>query len=437
MNFRSIKPLVLLCFAIANYQPACADIKLKSKKFDATYWVGATTDDGDTSLSRLTLRQEAKFKIGRNWRMNVAARLEIADDDTGLGTTETFSGLSKPIIRTDEFRLEIDRAYLSYRSNGTRLTLGKHSIAWGVLDGIQITDQFSPVRRRDFVFSATRPERISRWGLKAEKSIGDWRLEGAAAFDPTVNQLPNPGDAFFPLSPRFRAGLPTQVSPTSLSVQSRNDYLQDATIGLRVSKEFNNSQLSLIGIQGPEFSPIFAPDPASPGGVLLEYPTRRLLGLTYDTSQGPFVLRFETAVIPDHPLNERPEQGLTFKSDDTIRWLTGIGVDWQAPGDVFINAQLAVDHVDSLEQNIFRPKTDTIYTVKFRRTFRNDRLVLNGEVLGSAEAGDGTISMDLNYEINEHLSASIGGNFVFGQERGTFGQFEDQSRLWLRMKLSI
>lgn len=437
MKRLGLKLAFFLCLYVFNIHEAQGEIELKSNQFTMTYWAGLNTRDGSTSLSRLTFSDKAKVRISRKWRADFGMRLELADDETGLGTTDTYSSISRPLIRTDNVRLEIDRATLTYKSNGTRIVLGKQSVAWGVLDGIQISDQFSPVRQRDFVFSNQRPERISRWGVRAQRSIGHWLVEGAAAFDPTVNQLALPGDAFSPLSPRFRAGLPADISPTSLNVTSRNSFLEDATFGLRVSKKINSSQVSLVGIHGANFSPVFSERQGVPGGVLLDYPSRSLLGVTYDASKGPVVFRLETAFIPDQPLNVGPEATDFFKTIDTNRWLAGVGLDWEAPGDLFLNVQLAIDHVDAPADILFRPTTETIYTVKFRRAFHNDLFVVNGEVLGSAEGGDGALSLSTTYHVNDQLSVSIGSNLLFGKgSGGVFSQFEDQSRIWTRIKLS-
>ena len=436
---RRFLPICVLAGSLlAAGAPAMADVKVKSKKIEASYWGGVRSDDGEAVLSRATIKPSAKLSLSKRWKTDVALRLEFADDDVGLGSIETYSELSQSLLRSNTTRLEIDRATLNYKKGKTRLTLGKQTMAWGVLDGIQVTDRFDPVRRRDFVFSETRPERISRWGARWQQKRGDWAFDAGVSVDPTVSQLALQGDVFSPTSPRYRAGLAITTAPIALTVQDRGEYWQDATYGLRATRDMGASTLSALWFSGPETDPVYGLSAAEPGAVELRYPRRDLFGVSFDRAAGPVVLRFEAAHIPDQPLNVVPIVPTDiFRIDDRARTLAGVGLDWNAPGDVFLNAQIAVDHFDARQSDLFGPQMDTIYTVKLRRAFKNDLVKLNAELIGSAEGSDGAFSLDLSYDVTDNVSVSIGTNQLFGNQRGTFGQFDDQDRIWTRLKFSM
>lgn len=236
-----------------------------------TETVLAMATRGGLSQARVTLLPETRLRLGRAWSAVGRLRLEGAASDTGLGTRETYSDLSEPWQSSNDVRLEIDTATLSWRKRATQLMLGKQTVAWGVLDGVQVTDRFDAVRRREAVFTPERPERISRWGARASFRLGNTRMDLTAALEGTVNQLARVGDAYEIRAARSRGGLPAGIVPTSVNL----DTADELTIGLRASHTIGASDTSLIVIHGPETEPVFR---ASGTGVTLSYPTRTLLG---------------------------------------------------------------------------------------------------------------------------------------------------------------
>ena len=362
----------------------------------------------------------------------MSARIVVAADETGLGTTSTFSGASRPVELGHDGRIELDRAFVTLGTGDHRVTLGKQSLAWGILDGLQVTDRFDPVNRTEGVFGEVRPQRLARWGARWQAQIAGTELDAAAAFDPTVNQLPLVSDAFAPIAPRVRAGLPSGAAAPPLTVTSRDEYFKDVTVGLRASRSLGRAEASLVMISGPETEPLFAAT-SPPEGMAIElnYPRRVLIGATLDRSDGPRVWRVEAAYIPDQPVNVREAQSVAVQRRP--RLLAGLGLDWSAPNDVFLNLQLGVDHIDAGEGDLVRPETDVIATLRLQRAFRNERLWLKGELLGTLSEGDGAFRPWLEWRQTDNLVVSAGADLIWGRKEGLFGQYQSQSRLWTRV----
>jgi len=423
--------LTLLSLA-ATPLPAWAEAAITSKTLEIDLWSGFDEAEGEAALARATLRPGLKAKFGRSWRGELAVRLELAEDETGLGTVDTFSDLSRPLARSNTTRIEIDTATLTWRRSSTFLTLGKQTIPWGKLDGLQVTDRFDAVRRRDYVFTDVRPDRISRWGARLETDIGEWRADLALALDPTVNQLAQPGDRFSPTAPRQRAGLPEGVPLPPITVSDRDDIIEDATFGLRMTRRFDGGDVSLLALSGPDTDPVFAQGgTARMPEIRLNYPHRKLYGLTASRSAGSLVWRAEAALIPDQAVNI--EVGPMLAIDERIRWLGGVGLDWDAPGGFFVNAQIAVDHIQDGPEPLPRPETDSIATLRAQKGFRNDTVYLKGEYIGSLSDGDGFLRPALEWRLDDQFTFRAGADIIFGDHDGLFGQFEDKSRAWVRM----
>ena len=399
------------------------------------------TSDSDVSLARLTLLPEIDWAIDEAWQANAQLRLEVADDGTGLGSLENYSPASRPLIDADNARLEIDELTLAFRSGGTAVTLGKQTIVWGTLDGIRVTDRFDAIRFRDFILTDTRPERISRWGVRLQHETGTWEFDGAFVLDSTVNQLGQDGDAFFPQATRFRGGIRAGVE-APIQVADRGRLLDDATYGARATKQFNNGTISFIGISGPDTEAVIVPPQSTVDeAVLLDFPRRELFGASLDLSLGSIVFRLEGAHIPNQPINTLSDtpllSGPTLSSLDRPRTIIGLGADLIAPGDVFLNVQLAADHIDAGESVLVRPETDVIASLTAQKPFRRDTMTAVLEFAGTFTDGDGVVRPRLEYDVTDQFEVAIGGDLIFGPREGQFGQYRNQTRIWVRFKLNL
>lgn len=411
--------------------PAAAQARL-----DADAWWGLRTSDGQVSLARLTALPAWQAQSSDGISLDVAARIEFAPDLTGLGTRNTYAPWSRPLQLSDGGRLELDRATLRVDAGALRLTLGKQALAWGVLDGVQVTDRFDPVRRRDWVATDLRPERLSRWNARVEVRLAGVALDAAFAPDPSVNQQALPGDAFDVRAPRFTAGLP----PTGavLIASPRNRALADATWGLRASGTIGRLDVAALFLRGPETDPLLLPashgsDPA----IDLVYPQRSLLGASLVFAAGATIWRLEAAHIPDQPLNLDASRTGRLAVVYRPRTITGLGMDWQAPAGLFVNAQLVVDQVATGSAKLARPARDVIGTLRIQRDFAGDKLRLRAEALVDLQRGDLMVRPAIEWKTSDYLTLVAGADMFSGHRSGLFGQFQPQSRVWLRTRFAI
>lgn len=439
--------LAAVCAACAA-QAVTAGAASAEGLFDAVtleleHWAAVSLEDGDLALARTTLSPQARFALGADWRLEAELRLELADDEVGLGARDGYSPASRPLINAPDARLEIDRLALVYRRGATSVTLGKQTVPWGVLDGLRVTDRFDAVRYRDFLLTETRPDRLSRWGVRARTRLGATSVDLAAALDPTVAQLAEPGAAFDVAAPRSRGGLPRGLDAAELRVSPRDRYLEDATVGVRLSRTLGPLDVSALALSGPEVEPVLRLEGHSAQGpiVALDYPRRTLIGASVEGAAGDTVLRFEAALIPDQPVNvvdeAAPLAPEPLAVEDRPRVLAGVGVDWDAPADLFVNAQLGIDHVWADERPLARPQTDVIATLRLRRAFSNDTVIAQGELIGSLSDDDGVVRPSVEWRLNDTVTLAAGVDVVFGDRDGLFGQFEDASRAWVRLRATF
>ncbi|MEM8935509.1 MAG: hypothetical protein AAGC77_03790 [Pseudomonadota bacterium] len=419
---------LMICLLIASVVGAGAsasDISIKPKlEIEQRSAVGLESRRADQAL--WIVKPQAQARFSRSWSADVSVRVETAVADTGLGSRQTYARISRPLKISSEARLEIDEAVLTWRRKGARLRLGKQTVAWGVLDGLQVTDRFDAVRRRESVYIENRPDRISRWGARGEFSTGGVRWDAAVMLDGTGDQLAARGDTFEVAAPRFRGGLPAGTPLPQLLF----DVPKEATIGLRATHTFGSNDASLLVINGPDTEPVIAP--AGLGAVTLNYRSRTLIGASWQRSSGSRVYRTEIAWIPEHPVNtSAPLLGF----DRRNRLLAGAGLDWSLPASVFLNAQLGVDWVEG--DRLIRPNTDVISTLRVQKSWANDEWKAGLETIASLSDGDGTVRPSITWQLNDRLRLQTGVDVVWGSDDGLFGQHADRDRAWTRARLNF
>ncbi|WP_342805705.1 DUF1302 family protein [Alteromonas sp. M12] len=422
--------LVLLSIFVCQINLAFA--QSVSSIIKVEYRLGLNLNDAELQHARLSISADTRYRINRNWSIYLDLRGEAADDDVGLGTVNTYSSLSKPLLDGKHTRFEVDRAFVQWRERAHTLTLGKQVTPWGVLDGIQITDRFDPVRRRDFVLTDVRPQRIARWGARWRNTLGKFKLDASFALDGTVSQQAEINTLFFTHSTRFTGGINLSSTPIAMIAEQRNTSLEQSTFGMRASRPLGSGELSLLTFRGPDTDPLLTlvqqPLINQPATVTLTYQRRTLYGATYDLSLGETVLRGEIAYIPDQSINIISE--IPLQSARAKRLLAGVGLDWNAPAQWFVNGQLAIDYVNGEDFSLVRPATDTILTLRAQRTFINGRLLFKGELIGTLNEKDGVLRPELAYDYSDRLKLRSGIDYLFGDENSQFGQFRDNSRFW-------
>ena len=382
----------------------------------------AARDDG-ISRSGLLVIPEWSDSIGDDVETTLSFRIESALSDTGLGTTSSFSSLSKPLVGGDEFRISINEAYLTFVSEDVDVILGKQEIAWGSIDGVRVTDTVNPKRLTEFLAREPRPDRIPIWAARIKARFGKFDLDVVGAPDPTVNQLPNPGDAFFPTAPRLLGGLPATGPLPPIVSDDRSRLFADGTLAARLSLRLTGLDLRISAVTSADHDGV----PRFDGQIVeLLHPRRHSYGIEAVRQSGPLVLRFGAAWTPDATFVVAG----TFASQTTQadRIVAGAAADLQGPFDSFMNVQLIVDHVASAV-SIVRPDTDVFTSVRIQKDFADDQFALQLEAIVSLTDQDALLRAKLKRRVTDNIATFVGSDIFIGPASGLFGQYEDQSRL--------
>lgn len=161
-----------------------------------------------------------------------------------------------------------------------------------------------------------------------------------------------------------------------------------------------------------------------------------LLGGTFSRAFGDWVARGEVGYFSDRyflvadPLH----QGEAARSTELSHV---VGLDWSGLTDTFVSLQWFQSWLPQHDERFIRPKVDSQLTFLLRRSFLNETLRAEVLWIGGLDAGDGLVRPKLSHDLNDHLEVWLGADLFYGKHRGTFGQFDEQDRLLLGLKLGF
>jgi len=388
-------------------------------------------DEDGLAKANMLIEPETTISLGPVTEAVMSLRIEAAGSETGTGSRSGFSPISAPLVKGDDFRVEIDEFYLSIPAGALEFKLGKQEIAWGSIDGARVVDTVSPARLTEGLARDPRPDRIAIWAARMQAIVGRFDLDFVFAPDPTANQLAEPGAAFFPQAPRFLAGFqPTGPLPP-ITREDRGNLIEDATLAARISYRLDATDLRISFVRGIDQDGI----PVFDGRQIeLRHPRRHTVGLEFVRQFGGVVGRLETAWTPDARVVVAGTLGTQVAEVDRI--VGGVGADFSGPLGTYVNVQLIADHVSS-DRELVRPRTDVISTLRIQKDFADNLHSLRAEWLNSFTDADGLVRLDFSRRIDDRFSIFLGGEIFYGSSRGIFGQFSERSRVISGIRFSL
>lgn len=329
--------------------------------------------------------------------------------------------------------IELREFYLEWQGGQNRARLGRQQIAWSGMDGLP-TFSVNPSDYHDFILEDEARRRWTQWGIYLDLLLSGWRFEGAAFFDNSVHDVPDPGSWFEFTAPQFRFGFAVDDAANAVAIDTRlPDTIRDATYALRLSRRFGNAGVALVGLVGNEHEAVGTLETGTAVPTLRRsFPRRRLAALTVDTGLGPAVLRGEFVVHSNRVLNVRSGDTLATVELDTLT--AGVGADLSLPLDVFANIQLLIDRIQDAPVGLVKPERNDLVTLTLRRAFFYDTLNLEFRWYHDPDIGDSFGQARVGYSFSDSLAVELHGAWFTGSFEGRFGQFADRDMLKLAIR---
>lgn len=310
------------------------------------------------------------------------------------------------------------------------LRVGRQIITWGVGDLIFITDVFP----KDRVALITGlPLEYVKKGSDAVNATAHWA--GAAL------QLV--------LIPRFEADTVPEAGgrlsfndPRAAIEARRTDEpsqaIDNVEAGLRIFGNVGGSDLSLSAYRGFFHTPAAEVEPGP--RLRLFFPPLDVYGLTVQGAALGGVVSLEAAYY-----DSRHDRSGRNPVVENSSFRTLVGYQREVVPDLTVSGQYHVQVMEDHDEFLRarrpgmprRPLARHVLTVRLTQLLLHQALKLGLYVQGSPNEGDFYVNPEVKYNVTDALSGALGVNLFGGPRRTEFGQFEENSNLYLVMRYAF
>ncbi len=345
--------------------------------------------------------------------------------------------------KSDSLQFILRELYLDMYFNKFDFRIGKQQVVWGKADGVFITDIVSPLNLSEFLLPDFDEIRTGVIAAKMNYYIGNSTLEAIwiPLFTPTVRPATN---SIWYIQPDFPAPPSFDWNKSKI-----NPSLENSELFLKWSAMTSKVDFEIMGgytwddnpamhVQ-KEFGMNTSTTPPSPilSGLKITPKHHRLavVGGSFSTEIKGVIVRFEGAYY----------NGKYFQTDDPLAidaliqkdYLHYVaGVDFNI-SSVKLSTQFIqkyiLDHNDNMSEN----KIQNTATFMARYDMMRETLHLELFSYIGLSDYDALIRPKITYDFDDSFSILLGGNIFVGERDGQFGQYQDNTMAYLKIKYNF
>lgn len=309
-------------------------------------------------------------------------------------------------ILKDRTGFQLREAYAYYSDEHWDLRAGRQIIAWGVADGIRITDIISPMDYTEFLAQDYDDIRIPVGGLRLRYSREKWCAEVVAVPVSSFFELPTDGEN------------PWSVGPIPISNEPSH-RLCNMEYGGKLSFFLSGIDFSLSALHTWNKMPVVC-------GGIGQYRRMTMLGADCSLPLGRFVVRGELAEYLDEAQPSASQDVPRAASTNAL-----LGIDWYAGNDWSLSAQYAHKYVACGEH-----RNTGLATFRISKDLLRNTLALQSFAYIDVTNGGIYNRLSADYALNDQLHATLGYDF-FHADRGSFTVYDNNSEVFVKLKYSF
>ncbi len=411
------KRLILILLLIASQFSMAQNVDING--FARTY-EGVLYDNSNFGIIQQTLNLNFE-KMGDKVAFNANPMIYLYNDDSL------------------DFRMR--ELYLDLYFKNFDIRIGKQQVVWGKADGVFITDIVSPLNLTEFLLPDFDEIRIGVIAAKIDYYVGNSTFEAIwiPVFTPT--ERPKPGSIWY-VQPDF------PVPPTwDISKEKITPNLKYSEIFLKYTALTSAIDFELMGAYTWDDNPTlhiekeFGLDPATmqPGlldlNIIPQHHRLTIGGGSFSSEIKGVILRGEAAYYNGkYFLTEDPAQSDGNVKKNYLHYL--MGLDFNI-GSVKLSSQFIQQTILDYDENILNEKTENTMTFLARYDLLRETMHLElFSYIGLNNEGS-LVRPKITYDFDDSFSILLGSNIFVGDEKGRFGQYKDNSMIYIKLKYSF
>ncbi len=344
---------------------------------------------------------------------------------------------------SDSLQLNLRELYMEMYFDKFDLRIGKQQVVWGKADGVFITDIVSPLNLSEFLLPDFNEIRTGVIAAKLNYYMGNSTLEAIwiPQFTPTVR--PDARSIWY-IQPDFPAPPTFDWSKSTI-----DPSLQNSELFLKWSAMTSKVDFELMGGYTWDDNPAmhvqkeFETDTTTspPGPVLTgltikpEHHRLAVAGGSFSTEIKGMIFRGEGAYYHGKYFQtEDPLATDALIQKDYLNYVAG--VDFNI-GSVKLSTQFIQKYI--LDYNEDMSENEIQNTATFLARYDMMRETLHLELfsyIGLSDK-DALIRPKITYDFDDSFSILLGGNIFVGEQDGQFGQYQDNTMAYIKIKYNF
>lgn len=340
---------------------------------------------------------------------------------------------------SDSLNLQLRELYLDMNFKNFDLRVGKQQVVWGKAEGVFITDVVSPLNLSEFLLPDFDEIRLGVNAVKLNYYIGNHTFEAIWLASFTPSRKPNENSIWF-VKPEFP--VPATFDWSNSDV---NPSLENSELFIKYSAMTSKIDFEIMSGYTWDDNPTMhtrkildmsSGQPVLTGlNITPEHHRLYLAGGSFSTEIKGIIFRGEAAYYHSKFFQTQEPtaiDGLTQKN--YLQYVAGIDFNI---GNTKFSTQFIQKYIFDHNDLMLTKEFDNMATFLARHDFFRETLHVELFSYIGLTGKDALIRPKITYDFENSFSILGGANIFVGDKTGQFGQFNENSMLYLKMKYSF
>ena len=340
---------------------------------------------------------------------------------------------------SDSLYFRLREIYLDMYFNSIDIRIGKQQVVWGKADGVFITDVVSPLNLTEFLLPDFDEIRTGVIAAKFDYYIGNSTFEAIwiPQFTPTTRPASN---SIWYIQPDFPAPPTFDWSKSEITPS-----LENSEIFVKYSLIGSNIDFDVMGGYTWDDNPamhvekVIDPTTQPPSLVRLNITPQHhrlyLTGGAFSTEIKGVIVRGEAAYYDGKYFqSENPLATDALVEKNYLNYV--LGLDFDIAG-VKLSGQFIQKYIFDWEEGMTDDETNNMATFLAHYDALRETLHLELFSYIGLTDGDALIRPKISYDFEDSFNILLGANIFVGDEQGQFGQYQDNSMIYMKIKYNF